>query len=358
MKKRLHYAMPRIPLHKLKMKGNNVDEPTDVQNKPETHVGTIAKIIWNAKLARRQAPGANVGNHDTPPQNVAKIGERLAKCGNPHRDKCNRTKIQNFIKMAHEMNIKDHVVVGLSKKEKKQIRKIISKLQKIHQNTHLETTYSSDSSDSIQPGSSESSLQRESGGSSSKCDTDEEIYNDEDLLSTIQSSLRCEVAANVHNVSCEDLMEGTMSRDEDSTPELDEVKVDVVADVHDNRATDQNEEAVGGVEEELESDASKKDLVLDEETELCGISKPGYSLESDSSFDGHHHNVPKAWKRWKTGKNKGRNNLEMAQVRNDTVLQVEGEYSINFQWGQEESSDPDSEGGWDFETGGMPLLPR
>ncbi len=28
------------------------------------------------------------------------------------------------------------------------------------------------------------------------------------------------------------------------------------------------------------------------------------------------------------------------------------------QWGEEESSDSDSDGGWDFETGGMPLLPR
>ncbi len=356
MKKRLHYAMPRIPLHKLKMKAKNIEvDPRGIPNKPKTHVGTIAKIIYNAKLGRRQAPGANLGGLDTSSQNIAKIGEKLAKCGNPHKDKCNQTKIQNFTKMAHEMNN----VVGLSNKEKKQMRKIISKLQKIYRNTHLETTYSSDTSDSIQPGSSESSSQRESGGSGSECVADEEIYKDEDLLCMIQSSPRCEVAANGHNESSVGDIGGAASWDEDSTSELDEVnKVEVVADVHDNRATDQNEEAVGGVEEELESDGSRTDLLLDEETELCEVSRPGYGLQYDSSFEDHCHDKPKAEKRWKIGKNKGRNLLEMAKVRKDTVLQVEGEDTINFQWGQEESSDSESDGGWDFEIGGMPLLPR
>ncbi len=358
MKKRLHYAMPRIPLHKLKMSAKNVDEARDVPNKPETHVGTIAKIIWNAKLGKRQAPKTNAVKHGMVPQNVAKIGEKTVKRGNMQIDKHNRTQLQNFMKTVQEMDVRGHV--GLSKKEKKQMRKMMSKLQKIYRSTYLQTTTSSsDTSESFHAEGSESSSQRESGGSGSECVADEGMYKDEDMLCMILSSPRCEVAANGHNESCVGDIGGAASWDEDNTSELDEVnKVEVVADVHDNRATDQNEEAVGGMEEELESDGSRTDLLLDEETELCEVSRPGYGLQYDSSFEDHCHDKPKAEKRWKIGKNKGRNLLEMAKVRKDTVLQVEGEDTINFQWGQEESSDSESDGGWDFEIGGMPLLPR
>ncbi len=47
MKKRLHYAMPRVPLEKLKP--NTKDQGPD--NEPVSHVGTMAKknLVCKAK---------------------------------------------------------------------------------------------------------------------------------------------------------------------------------------------------------------------------------------------------------------------------------------------------------------------
>ncbi len=59
IKKRLHYAMPRVPLQQLKQGNNKVKDlemkDLSINEKPTCHVGTIAKRIQNARMVRSQA---------------------------------------------------------------------------------------------------------------------------------------------------------------------------------------------------------------------------------------------------------------------------------------------------------------
>ncbi len=70
---------------------------------------------------------------------------------------------------------------------------------------------------------------------------------------------------------------------------------------------------------------------------------------SDSSNESQRSTQSQAAMRWVQMKRKDKINLKQGAM---------GTSQAETHLRQEESSDSDSDGGWDFETGGMPLLPR
>ncbi len=294
MQKRLHYAMPRVPLAKLKPQKNN-------NNQRESHVATIAKRIGNAKLGRRQTEDeleTQEGKHESLETVEIEVNsaEELSEVMNHSEDE---SEAEDDCRLG---NVDTAGTVGgtdLSKKEQKQLRKIEKRIRRALKRKIFK-------GDPILDSSNEETSPTVSSDSSSQKTCDEISASEQD---SFDEGSRFEITADVHQVVSDD--------------------------------QDELEGAVGGVEENVEN-TEKIALIELEQREM---------ISSDSSSD-----TQRKVLTWME-KNKGEE-AKPRRFRKLRTFQV-GEFAPEeIQWGQEESSESDSEGGWDFETGGMPLLPR
>ncbi len=357
MKKRLHYAMPRIPLQKLKANKNGQCEDQNVQDEPKSHVGTIAKAIRNAKIGKGQVSDRNITEQDFMGTDKNVNNQNVDKIRRKHPEHNKGKKLLKIMKISVKM---DHIGdFGLTKMEKRQLKQITSRLEKLHRDMQEgSTTTESDTSNTTLTASCQSSLQSEAeecmnSVAISKKTTDKLFEADDKLDVPTTAAEDCD------EEQFEGAMGGVFYEVEDSSCESDaEKNFEVIADVHCGRGDDQIEGAVGAVVKESMTETISRDPIVDEETRIHHASMAGYQIDSDSSIEFDHHKQSKKWKRWRMGKHK-ENNLKLGKIRKDTIPQGTGENQTKFQWGQEEeSSGSSSDGGWDFETGGMPLLPR
>ncbi len=249
MKKRLHYAMPRVPLHKLKPNIHNTHEIFNDESR--SHVDTIAKRIQNAKLERRQSCDLSIPDDA---ENMSMGGE-------------------------------------------------------------------SDSSDQT----------------SSVEDTDSSCFSESEGETNIEG----------HN----EMPQGEVGSTTDG-PDM----FEVTADIH-------NEFATGGDEAELEGAVGG---VREEDFTWEQTSHPGEVFEMPASDHMTSESLPES-DHFKTSEfvqdwigrlhNKQKVNTNKEEKGEHFIANItDFNEEKMIQWGEEESSD--SEGGWDFETGGMPLLPR
>ncbi len=261
MKKRLHYAMPRVPLHKLKPKVNNDNTTLNAKNQPESHVVTMARRIANAERERR--------------------------------------------------------LIGENSTDEDQIS---------------------------------------TGEDNSREETSEELRSD----STCNSE-SSEVVSDIDNHK-------NVSGDASSTEQEAGGRFNIVADVHHEDNEDELEGAMGGVMEEGELERAVGN-VTDKDTHCP--TRQDFHLHatfsehetnefiSDSSIKSDPLNVSQRLKKWTKKKKRGnKQQTGTKKVTKNGAQRGNVKHQTKMQWGQEESSDSDSEGGWDFETGGMPLLPR
>ncbi len=349
LKKRLHYAMPRIPLRKLKANKNGKHEIHNVPDKPESHVGTIAKRILNAKMGKGKAIDKNITVKNMIGTDVAAQNENTDKIRRKHPEYNEGKKLHKIMKMAEKMHHMGDLV--LTRIEKRQLTKIYFRLEKLTKETHLDTSATeSDTSETTPDSCSHSSSQPEAEEYLSSVAVDK--------LSEVDG--RLDMHTTVDEDCGEDQYEGAMGgvfQDvEDSSCEIDaEKNFVVIADVHFCRGEDEIEGAVGGVVEEPLDRTSSRNSFLSEETGKHNAVMVGCQIDSDSSIEFDHPKQSKRWIRWRKGKH-NENILKLVNVIKKTVPQGEE----GFQWGQEESSNSDgySDGGWDFETDGKPLLPR
>ncbi len=191
MKKRLHYAMPRVPLHKLKMKLNGVSADLDVEKRPESYVGTMAKIIRYVKTGVQKAGDKQCEENDAAVCDVfeqeggaacfvkPKISlDIVQNCKRNTHDKRRRSKPehgkthQKLTMLAHK--IEDLTDFDLHPKDRKKLKNIVSTMQKIYKRTQKrKENTGNDSSDTTSPTmSSESSSQRDNSDSASDIQSD------------------------------------------------------------------------------------------------------------------------------------------------------------------------------------------
>ncbi len=124
----------------------------------------------------------------------------------------------------------------------------------------------------------------------------------------------------------------------------------VCVEVHEVVNEEQLEGAVGGIMEE-ECHPQEKDqggYLKHDDNEIL----------SDSSIGSLRDRKPFVKTRKKRNKRRNRMHLKMQRMKKDEKTHLKVKDQARIQWGQEESSDTESDGGWDFETGGMPLRPR
>ncbi len=306
MQKRLHYAMPRVPLVKLKPdinKGN-------INNQPQSHVGTIAKIIGNTKRSKRQAEEDHTKENDV---EIEISEENVA----PEMDTGSQKHVDNFrLEQVTESfdNLRQVLGEDLNRREWMQMRKLEKRIRNVIKQRTTEDSLGEETSESL--------------NSDYSCDTD--VSNSQEFS----------------DVDSPDLLMGELSNEFCAGNRL-----NVVVDVHQELNEDKLDGAVGEV--------LGKKQEKEEETEKTSLFK----------FKGHsgYETFPKRAKNHKATSHMVKTWLERNKRENEmeSRRQIEGkfsgdivEYHGDMQCSLEESSDSDSEGGWDFETGGMPLLPR
>lgn len=134
MKKRLRYAMPRIPLHKLKP-GLDQEKDINMKKQPESHMGKIAEKIADAKLKRREAADNNIQEDRGGIELKGTIewkeneNETTDTTGNAGT-MGDYNVLLEISKLAHQMRHKGDD--DLDKKDRKQLRKIQTRLKKMN----------------------------------------------------------------------------------------------------------------------------------------------------------------------------------------------------------------------------------
>ncbi len=254
LKKRLCFDMPRVPLHKLKSKG---EDENNGKNQPESHVVTIGKRIQHARKQR----------------------------------------IENAKKQA--------------KQAKEDIKDEDQKL--------LDISPTDDSS------------------------------NEE--TSTLSSDSNSETLGVVFDAKSDvdDVDDHKMKRKQTADIEAGG-RLRVCMDVHEVVNEEQLEGAVGGIMEE-ECHPQEKD-------QGGYLQHDDIEILSDSSIGSLHDRKPFVKGRKKRTKRRHRMHLKMQKMNKGENTHFKAKDQAKIQWGQEESSDTESDGGWDFDTGGMPLRPR
>ncbi len=312
--------MPRVPLHKLKSGHHQV---VDVEKGPNNHVGTFANRIAKSKMGKRQAKRENVKS--TP---RAKRAGRANNGTTEMDDKLNsvqnkgatlKHKKVKMSEQAAEMremgdskipshvsgmlhNIRHMKTLNVNRKQRKQLEKIESLLEKFHKAHKLRQS------------AEESS--RLSGDSNCDTETSEGEYD-------VEVSLKDMALRDISN-------------------ELDEGgRNEITLDVHNEEGEEELEGAVGGIGELYHHQDTNMNTYTEEDKN-----------DSDSSLESDQFETHRLTRSWSQSKHTQQKRKRSPVEKGITLSKQE------IQWGEEESSDSDSEGGWDFETGGMPLLPR
>ncbi len=243
--------MPRVPLHKLKPKGE--DENNGV-NQPESHVIMIGKRIRDARKER----------------------------------------IENAEKQTKEdINEEDQTLQYISPTD---------------ESSNEETsTLSSDSTSET--------LDVVSDAKSDVDDVDDHKMKNKQTAD-LEAGNRLRVSVDVHEVVNEEYLEG----------------------------------AVGGVMEADSFPQAKDQGVY--------LEHDDNEILSDSFIGSLHDRKPFVKERKKIDKRRNKMHLKMQKMKKGENTHFKAKDQAKIQWGQEESSDTESDGGWDFETGGVPLQPR
>ncbi len=337
--------MPRVPLCKLKDNANQ--EVTN--NEPISHVETIARRIKDAKLGTQprniQQVEPENGQVQRKEENIPKLKKpqehmetrRKRRCKpRKHAKQRDATEYDTDAVMdkrkaplkvsRHHKKQRNIPNIDLRKHEVQNLREIEDRLRKtLHRKSLRFVLIDSESSEEMEEESS--SYSSSSGSVFSVTNIGERFVGPPD-----QETEESETGAESPCVAVVDVHH---------EPDLHEV---------DSSGTDgQLEGAVGYAVKELPSARKAKGGHLNEGTEVF-LAEEG-ALLSNSSLEGFG-----SQHIFKDKKNPEDFEISVAQKRKNSQLEMFDQKEI--QWGQEESSDTDSEGGWDFETGGMPLLPR
>ncbi len=339
MKKRLHYAMPRIPLQKLKIDGKQEGTQEEV-----THVGAIAKRIRNARIKRQQLSVVEDDHNDTDQARNTETNDQKTKLCREKRQELKRsppvkdkaadvmdqttdTLVSKCGSIFHKGTKKkqkqqNRLNADLGEQEMKKLREMDVRLRKALNRKSLRIVLIDSDSSEERKQSSDSDL-----SCTSVCHTQDDGKKPQIITKD--------------NACAEDIRE---------TEGPHQVAVDVHHGLVDSSSDDEQlEGAVGGFVEELPIEKEAEGGHLNEGAELFFPEEGINIVSSDSSLE--------TFGSQKSSlinggfiRAKHIEAIEMMKAVKGKVAQTE------MKWGEEESSD--SDGGWDFETGGMPLLPR
>ncbi len=331
MKKRLHYAMPRVPLNKLK--GDN--EHQDSDEEPISHVGTMARRIVEAKSVHQQLE--NIADDSSQGKQHGMLGK--SKTFLKHKTK--KKKHVDFAEAKHSMQFQTKESIGrgkshmkmttnqvenilsldLSRRDMKQLQKIESKLQRKHKGKKLQfVLVECESSDEI-------TQKQNSDGSS---DSDTQL----DGTTRVKKYLHEMPAINTSSANTSE-----------------EVNVIVSADVHQDM--DSMEGAVGGIVEPPPVEKSWEKiwhLRADDEAKQQKGNIPVFA--SDSSEELHSCNTARTGKGWYTTRREDQT-VEMKILNKHNSG---GKGKTQVKWGQEEKSESDSDGWWQSDDDDLSLL--
>ena len=109
---------------------------------------------------------------------------------------------------------------------------------------------------------------------------------------------------------------------------------------------------MGGVEDDVTQDTNTKLFLLNER---APADQQKINFYSDSSTEADQRNTSKRAKGYQQRK-RTENKKKKKKIEKEKAQHWGAKHDTECFWGQDESSE--SDGGWDFETGGMPLLPR
>ncbi len=326
MRKRLLYAMPRVPINQLKNfqgQGN--------AHKPVSHVTTLAKRITNGKRQRQNPDDFAENAFDTQNQRNAKLEKeptikrkiqlsnfwttihprrhKIVQRVRPTRRRVMGKKYLKALKIKRKTFDVEHF--DLHKREQTNLRKIERRLREVYQREGMRfVLVDSDSSNSSE---------FETGSDVTRPDldveTDTSILNDENVqVMDVGDAVRVEFDAEVHH-----------------EPESDE----------------ELEGAVGGVVEEPLGRARDAALHFNKKTEM-NPADLDVEIASDSSSEYDHSNTKRVFKGW-FGRRRKCESLKMGQLKKLETGPA------GIQWGKDERSDSDSDKGW-MNDEGTPLL--
>ncbi len=328
MRKRLHYAMPRVPLSKLR---RDVVEQ-GAGDEPVSHVGVIAKRIVDAKMQRTKLDGSSddESNYHASEENRKKTkvaGLREMQMEGRGR-KTEKVKVKD-----HEIRMKTSVLkkttkkvehLDLKNKEQTHLKDIEQRLRKLYKRNNLRFIL----------------VDSESSKSSSQSTVDSDSTEDDEICVSLK-----DVQMDVGHVV-----------EDDSWDDAAEDKVVVLADVHhetDLDVEEQLEGAIGGVAENLEH-SSRKDTVHSDET--FGMMIEGHEIEcsSDSSAESELFLSTGSKKGW-LGRKKHPDRIKLVKVKRHKLL-PQLSHQSDIQWGEDEDSTDADQDGWEDAPNKRPLL--
>lgn len=314
----------------------------DVLAEQGTHVTTITDRIKQINMKRMQAQDQGLGeiekdsvdmvheieDNNEPDENIRATQETRVKTKRVDDAKENFTldeseTLENVSQLAQK--IKHLRNVNLNRKEEAQLRKIEDRLQKLLERKLL-------GPESIQSDSSEETSPAQSSGLCSDTDDSDAVVK---------------ATADMSTMGGESLAEFDTGH-----------RFQMTVDVHQEAALDDEDQlqgAVGGVIEDPFCDTVSGVLFLEEENRLFSTKQVSHEMYSDSSQEDDHSENSRKLKGLFQRK-EGMNKMKMLKFKQGKIARTKHQPIKEVRWGEEESSD--SEGGWDFETGGMPLLPR
>ncbi len=344
MKKRLHYAMSRVPLKKLK--GDT--KPSGTEGNEMSHVDVIAKIIMNARIERQQVNEQEDDQTDAQEaQNMKEDTGKLNKIQKYFKTLKNR---KGELKRNPDVKIKGKSVMQEGR------RTFMGKAQRKKGNQLKGVNVDLKTKDMQQMQQIQARLRRKYKRKSLRVvliDTDSSEERGQSSDSDSHSSFEChsteddKMAAPTrkHNMSAKDI-------DITGAGGPTEVAVDVHHGPESSGDDEQLEGAVGGFVEKVAEGGH-----VNEVAEVF-FAEEGFNIvSSDSSLDAFGSQKSTVIK-GKSRMKKHLENIEMRKVAQGKSSKADTFDKRGVQWGLKESSDSDSDGGWDFETGGMPLLPR
>ncbi len=314
MKKRLLYAMPRMPLAKLK--GDFKIENTI--GEPVSRVKTIAKRIQEARMGKNQTDL----DFDAVPPKDASVPALQAKVKQPEvmiktmRRERGRKELVRRSTLSTETNKRMMGVknFGLGKREVMSLKDIEKRLRKVHDMKNLKfILIEGDSSDL-----SESST------------------------STVDADFKCiETSESDSDMPCDPWHEAQRDCFEMDTVPV--ARVEVHADVHQELDSDHElEGAIGGLGEDVAALTQKsRGLHTEQNSDIASISSvenygSGIRNSLFAGSDGAY------WIKMVEGKK-----FIPCDERTDTIA---------VQWGEDQESQGSSDGEWEQDCAGMPLL--
>ncbi len=315
MKKRLHYAMPRVPLQILKgTRGNQA-----LRDEPVSHVGTISKRIIAARAKTHKYDGGKGNMADTMNTQFPNEAARKRK----HR--------RNIQFARHKITKKNKRHKPVHKAQPEGLD--LSSQNTIPEKKAMFKQFDLDRKEQKSLNEIEHRLRKTRGRKSLRFVL---IDGDSSELSSTTSGTDFSSDSEMHGTVTDVSSEAREVTDKDSQVMGAEIGVgfEVCADVHkepESHDEDELEGAVGGLVEAGPVAARKKTKP--------NTTDVGIETASDSSFESDHSETKRAFKPW-FGKTQKIYNLKIEQLNKFETD------SSGVKWGQDERSDSESDEGW------------